>query len=40
MDQICEQVLSNRERFGLSYISVFEPDLEAFAPVVARLSGK
>ena len=40
VDQICEQVLSNRERFGISYISVFEPDLETFAPVVARLSGK
>ena len=40
VDQICDQVLENRERFGLSYISVFEPDLETFAPVVARLSGK
>ena len=40
VDQICEQVLANRERFGLSYISVLEQDLETFAPVVARLSGK
>ena len=40
VDQICEQVLSNRERFGISYISVLEQDLETFAPVVARLSGK
>ncbi len=40
VDQICEQVLANRERFGLSYIGILEQDLEAFAPVVARLSGK
>ncbi len=40
VDQICDQVLANRERFGLSYISVLEQDLETFAPVVARLSGK
>lgn len=40
VDQICEQVLANRERFGISYIGVLEQDLETFAPVVARLSGK
>jgi hypothetical protein len=40
VDQICEQVLANRERFGLSYVSVLEQDMETFAPVVARLSGK
>lgn len=40
VDQICEQVLANRERFGMSYISVLEQDLETFAPVVARLAGK
>ncbi|HEX6551236.1 MAG TPA: TIGR03621 family F420-dependent LLM class oxidoreductase [Ktedonobacteraceae bacterium] len=40
VDQICEQVLANRERFGISYISVLEQDLETFAPVVAQLSGK
>jgi hypothetical protein len=39
VDQICERVLGNRERFGLSYMSVLEQDLETFAPVVARLSG-
>jgi len=27
VDQICEQVLANRERFGLSYISILEQDL-------------
>ena len=29
-----------RERYGISYISVFEDNVEAFAPVVARLAGK
>lgn len=40
VDQLCEQVEGNRDRFGLSYISVFEKDMEAFAPVVERLAGK
>ena len=40
VDQLCEQVLANRERFGFSYISVFEKDMEAFAPIVGRLAGK
>lgn len=40
VDQLCEQVLANRERFGFSYISVFEKDMESFAPVVKRLAGK
>jgi alkanesulfonate monooxygenase SsuD/methylene tetrahydromethanopterin reductase-like flavin-dependent oxidoreductase (luciferase family) len=40
VDQICEQVLANREQFGISYISILENDLETFAPVVACLSGK
>jgi probable F420-dependent oxidoreductase len=39
VDQLCEQVVMNRERFGISYVSVFEKDMEAFAPVVARLAG-
>jgi probable F420-dependent oxidoreductase len=40
VDQLCEQVLANRERFGFSYISVFEKDMETFAPIVKRLAGK
>ena len=40
IDQLCEQVQANSERFGLSYVSVFEKDMEAFAPVVQRLAGK
>jgi probable F420-dependent oxidoreductase len=40
VEQICEQVLANREHFGISYLGILEQDLETFAPVVARLSGK
>jgi hypothetical protein len=28
-----------RERWGISYYVVFEPVMEAFAPVLARLAG-
>lgn len=35
-----EKLLAQRERFGVSYITVFEPGMEALAPLVARLAGK
>jgi len=38
--QIVEKLERNREEFGFSYISIFEEDLENFAPVVKLLSGK
>jgi hypothetical protein len=40
IDQIVEEILARRERFGFSYIQVQEWQMEAFAPVVARLAGK
>lgn len=40
LDQICEGIIQRRERFGISYITVLEKDLDTFAPVVARLTGK
>lgn len=40
VDQMCEDLLARRERYGISYISVFEAGLEALAPVVARLAGR
>lgn len=40
VDEICETVRQRRERYGISYLSVFDRDLEAFAPVVARLVGR
>ncbi|SRR5712691_4362885 len=38
VDAIVDKLLEQRERHGVSYISVFPSD--AFAPVVARLGGK
>jgi len=37
LDQIAETLEQRRERFGLSYITVFEKDLEGLAKVIARL---
>ncbi len=34
IDQICEDLQVRRERFGISYITVFEHSLEVLAPVV------
>jgi len=39
-DAMVDALLERRERFGLSYFTVFEPALAAFAKVVARLSGR
>lgn len=39
-DQICADLVARRERYGISYITVFENSLEALAPVIARLAGK
>lgn len=38
--EIIDQLLARRERYGFSYITVFEPELEQFAPVVKELSGQ
>ncbi|HEY4386921.1 MAG TPA: TIGR03621 family F420-dependent LLM class oxidoreductase [Ktedonobacteraceae bacterium] len=38
--QAVEHLLEQRERYGFSYIQVFDGQAENFAPVVARLSGK
>jgi len=39
VDEICDQLVERRERWGLSYWVVHDPEMEAFAPVVARLAG-
>src|SRR5262249_48893181 len=39
VDQIVDQLRTMRERYGISYVAVRSHDLEAFAPVVARLAG-
>ncbi|MFF5004092.1 LLM class F420-dependent oxidoreductase [Streptomyces phaeochromogenes] len=37
LDDIVERVRAQRDRFGFSYLTVLEPNMEVFAPVVARL---
>ena len=39
-DAVCEELERRRERFGISYVTVPDNALEAFAPVVARLAGQ
>ena len=39
VEQICDQLLERRERWGISYLGLSQDQLDAFAPVVARLSG-
>src|SRR5215208_4353443 len=40
VDEIAETLQERRERYGFSYIVVLEPAVEAFAPVVERLTGR
>jgi probable F420-dependent oxidoreductase len=37
--QICDQLVERRERWGISYLGLSADQLEAFAPVIARLAG-
>ncbi|MFR0354085.1 LLM class F420-dependent oxidoreductase [Streptomyces sediminimaris] len=39
VEQIVAQVRAQRERYGFSYLTVLEPYMEIFAPVVAELGG-
>ena len=40
IDQIVEDLQARRERWGISYYVIFEPYLDVFTPVVARLAGR
>lgn len=40
VEEMTAQALSQRERYGFTYLTVLEPNMEAFAPVMARLRGK
>ncbi|MFJ8636183.1 LLM class F420-dependent oxidoreductase [Streptomyces sp. NPDC093568] len=40
LEQITAQVLAQRERYGFSYLTVLEPYMEAFGPVIEALRGK
>lgn len=39
-DEMVQQLQTLREQYGISYIKITEAHMEAFAPIVARLSGK
>jgi hypothetical protein len=39
VDQLVEDLQARRERWGISSYTVFEPYIDAFAPIVARLAG-
>jgi probable F420-dependent oxidoreductase len=38
--ELVEQLQARRERYGISYITIFEPFMEPFAPVVQQLVGQ
>lgn len=40
LDEMCDQLERRREALGISYITLSEELMEAFAPVVERLSGR
>ena len=37
-DEICDRLVERRERYGISFVTVSDRNLEAFAPIVARLA--
>jgi hypothetical protein len=39
VEQITEQLVTQRERYGISRVTVYQDALEGFAPVVAQLAG-
>ncbi len=39
-EQIAEQVLAHRERFGFTYFTVLEQNMDSFAPVLELLRGR
>ncbi|WP_410660180.1 LLM class F420-dependent oxidoreductase [Amycolatopsis sp. lyj-112] len=39
-EQIAEQLIAHRERFGITYFTVLEQNMEPFAPVIELLRGR
>lgn len=39
-DEVCEELIRRRERYGIHYITIGDDQIEAMAPVVARLAGQ
>ena len=40
VDTVCEELERRRELHGISYVTVGDTAMDAFAPVVARLAGR
>ncbi len=40
VDQVTETLWQRRERYGISYIVILEESIDAFAPIIARLTGR
>ncbi|MGJ5829818.1 LLM class F420-dependent oxidoreductase [Streptomyces ossamyceticus] len=40
LDEIVDQVLAHRKRYGFTYLTVLEPNMEAFARVIEALRGR
>lgn len=39
IDQICDDLVERRDRFGISYVTVFDKYMDHFAPIIERLRG-
>lgn len=39
VEQIVAQMPAQRERYGFTYLTILEPYMKAFAPVIAELDG-
>ena len=39
VEEICDQLVERRERWGISYLGLSADQLDAFAPIVGRLAG-
>jgi probable F420-dependent oxidoreductase len=39
VEEICEQLVARRERWGISYLGLSGDQVDAFAPIVSRLAG-
>ena len=40
VEEICDTLEQRRGELGFNYVVVHDPEIEAFAPVVERLTGK
>lgn len=39
VDDVVDEIYSRRERLGISYVVVFEKNMETFGPILSRLAG-